>query len=329
MLRFVLTRILLAIPTLLFVSIVSFIIINAPPGDYVSVYITSLEAMGDLVSPEEIEALRVMYGVNQPLTAQFVQWFGGVLRGNLGVSLSLREPVVRIIADRLPWSFTLSLASFMFVYLVGIPIGVLSATRQYSIHDYVFTFLGFIGIATPNFMLALIAMWLVFTGTGKVMVGLFSTEYVMAPWSWAKFVDMMSHLWIPAIIIGTAGTAGLIRMVRANLLDELKKPYVMVAHSKGLTRTAVLFHYPLRIAANPIMSSIGWWLPTLVSGEIMVSLVMGIPTLAPVLINALKSQDMFLAGGIILVISSLTVIGTIVSDILLGIVDPRIRQGFS
>ena len=328
MIEFILRRLLLAIPTLLFIAIVSFIIINAPPGDYVSVYITSLEAMGELVPPEEIEALKVMYGVDKPVVVQFFKWFRGVLTGNLGVSLSLRKPVTRVILDRLPWSFAISFSSFLFVYFIGVPIGVLSATRQYSIHDYLFTFIGFIGIATPNFMLALMAMWYYFTSTGRVMIGLFSPEFLMASWSWGKLIDMLRHMWIPAIIVGTAGTAGLIRTVRANLLDELRKPYVMVAHAKGLRRTAVLFHYPLRIAVNPIMSSIGWRLPQLVSGEIMVSLVMGIPTLAPVLVNALKSQDMYLAGGVILVLASLTVIGTIVSDILLGIVDPRIRQGF-
>jgi peptide/nickel transport system permease protein len=210
--------------------------------------------------------------------------------------------------------------------MVGLPIGVYSATHKYSLGDYFFTLVGFFGLATPNFLFALIILWLYFNATGNVMVGLFSPEFVMAPWSFAKFIDLLKHLWIPAIIVGTAGTAGLIRVMRANLLDELEKPYVMVARAKGLSERKILFKYPFRIAINPAISTIGWVLPALVSGELLTSMVLGTPTVAPIFVSALLNQDMFLAGSIVMILSTLTVIGTLISDILLAWVDPRIRE---
>ncbi len=326
MLRFILRRVLLMIPTLIIISIISFIIIQAPPGDFIDSYVSQLVAQGHQVDPAQMEALRARYGVDQPVYVQYYKWMRGVLQGNLGRSLEWNRSVSSLIAERLPWSLTVSLASFIFVYVVGIPIGMLSATHQYSIRDYFFTVVGFLGLAIPNFLFALILLWFYFVYTGDVAVGLFSYEYLMAPWSFARFVDLLKHLWMPGIIIGTAGTAGLIRIMRANLLDELPKPYVMMARSKGLSERKVLYKYPFRIAINPVVSTIGWTLPALVSGELLVSLVLGIPTIAPIFLGALMSQDMFLAGSIILLLSTLTVIGTLISDILLAWVDPRIRE---
>lgn len=326
MLRFILRRILLMIPTLIIISIISFVIIQAPPGDFIDAYVSQLVAQGHQVDPAQMEALRARYGVDQPLYVQYYKWMRNILQGNLGRSLEWNRSVSELIAERLPWSLTVSFASFIFVYVIGIPIGMLSATHQYSIRDYFFTVVGFMGLAIPNFLFALILLWVYFVYTGDVAVGLFSYEYLMAPWSFARFVDLLKHLWMPGIIIGTAGTAGLIRIMRANLLDELQKPYVMMARSKGLSERKVLYKYPFRIAINPVVSTIGWTLPALVSGELLVSLVLGIPTIAPIFLGALMSQDMFLAASIILLLSSLTVIGTLISDILLAWVDPRIRE---
>lgn len=326
MLRFILRRFLLMIPTLIAISIISFIIIQAPPGDFLTAYVAQLAARGEVIDQAQIVALRARYGIDQPVHIQYFKWMGGILRGDFGRSMVFNKSVSELIAERLPWSITVSFTAFIFVYLVGIPIGTFSATHQYSIRDYIFTVIGFIGLAIPNFLFALILLWLYFVLTGNVAIGLFSVQFAMAPWSFAKFVDLLNHLWMPGIVIGTAGTAGLIRIMRANLLDELQKPYVMVARSKGLSERKVLYKYPFRIAINPVISTIGWTLPTLVSGELLVSLVLNIPTLAPLFLNALKNQDMFLAGSIVLILSALTVIGTLISDILLALVDPRIRE---
>jgi len=326
MLTFIIRRIVLMIPTVIIVSVVSFIIIQAPPGDYVSAYVAQLEASGDLIDQEIIEALKVRYGVNQPLYVQYFKWVRNLLHGDLGMSMQWNQPVSTIIAQRLPWSILISSVAFLFVYAIGIPIGMLSATRQYSIRDYIFTFIGFIGLAIPNFLFALVLLWIYFVSTGNAAMGLFSSEFQTAAWSFAKFIDLLKHLWMPGIIVGTAGTAGLIRIMRANLLDELQKPYVMVARAKGLSERKVLYKYPFRIAINPIVSTIGWTLPGLVNGELLTSLVLGIPTIAPIFLNSLLMQDMYLAGSIVFLLSMLTVIGTLISDILLAWVDPRIRE---
>ncbi len=326
MIKYIIRRSLLMIPTLIAVSIVSFVIIQAPPGDFVTSYAAQLISMGQTVDPAQIEALRARYGLGQPIYVQYFKWMRGLLHGDLGRSLEWNKPVAKLVAERLPWSVTISLAAFLFVYAIGIPIGTFSATHQYSIRDYFFTFIGFIGIAIPNFLFALILLWLYFVYTGNVAVGLFSPAFQMAPWSLAKLLDLLKHLWMPALIVGTAGTCGLIRIMRANLLDELQKPYVMVARAKGLKERKVLYKYPFRIAINPVVSTIGWTLPTLISGELLVSLVLGIPTLAPMFLSSLKNQDMFLAGSIVFILSVLTVIGTLISDILLAWVDPRIRE---
>lgn len=325
MLYFIIRRVLLMIPTLLVVSLISFAIIEAPPGDYMDAYVDNLLSQQQAVDPVEIEALAQRYGLDAPWYERYFRWMGGILQGDLGRSLEWNQPVSRLIADRLPWSLTISFLSLVLAYALAIPIGLYSATHQYSLGDYIFTLIGFIGLAVPNFLLALIILWLYFVGTGNVAVGLFSDEYQMAPWSFAKLVDLLKHVWLPAVIVGTAGTAGLIRVMRANLLDELGKPYVMMARSKGLTERKVLYKYPFRIAMNPIASTIGWTLPQLINGELLASLVLGLPTIAPLFVGALLSQDMFLAGSIVLILSTLTVIGTLVSDIVLAWLDPRIR----
>ena len=234
--------------------------------------------------------------------------------------------VNKLLAQRLPASLAISTISLILVYLLGLPIGIYSAIRQYSAGDYVFTFIGFLGLAVPNFLFALILLWVTFEATGTAAIGLFSAEYANAQWSFAKLVDLLKHLWMPALIVGTAGTAGLIRVVRASLLDELRKLYVTVARAKGVAERPLLFRYPVRIALNPVISTIGWTLPALVSGELLVSLVMGLPTIAPLFVQALINQDMFLAGSVVMVLSSLTVLGTLISDILLVAIDPRIRE---
>ena len=314
------------IPTLIAISIISFVIIQAPPGDFVSYYIDQLESLGERVDASEIAALKERYGLSQPMYIQYFKWMGGLLRGDLGRSLQWNRPVAKLIAERLPWSITISFSAFVLVYLIGIPFGAIAATRQHSVADYAVTVIGFVGLAIPNFLFALIMLWLIFVHTGNVAVGLFSPEFELAPWSIAKLIDLLKHLWVPAIIVGTAGTAGLIRVMRANLLDELHKPYVMVARAKGLSEQRVLYKYPFRVAINPVVSTIGWTLPQMVNGELLTSLVLNLPTLAPIFLGALLSEDMFLAGSIVFILSTLTVFGTLISDILLGWVDPRIRE---
>jgi peptide/nickel transport system permease protein len=326
MLRFVGRRLLIMIPTLLVISVMTFVIIQLPPGDFLNAYMAQLMSQGDLVNQDAVEALRTQYGLGEPMIVQYGKWMGGILHGDFGRSLTWNRTVASLLAERLPWSFAIALSSFVFVWLIGLPIGVYSATHKYSIGDYLFTFIGFIGVATPSFLIALVALWLYFSATGEVIVGLFSKEYMSAPFSIAKLLDLFKHLWIPAIITGTGGTAGLIRTMRANLLDELDKPYVTVARAKGLTETRLLYKYPFRIAMNPAVSTIGWVLPNLVSGELLVSIVLGLPTVAPILVNALLNQDMFMAGSVIMIMSALTVIGTLLSDLLLAWVDPRIRS---
>lgn len=314
------------IPTLVAISIISFVIIQAPPGDFVSYYIDQLETLGERVDESEIAALKERYGLSQPMYVQYFKWMAGLLRGDLGRSLQWNRPVAKLIAERLPWSITISFAAFVLVYLIGIPFGTIAATRQHTVADYAVTVIGFVGLAIPNFLFALILLWLIFVHTGNVAVGLFSPEFERAPWSIAKLLDLLQHLWVPAIIVGTAGTAGLIRVMRANLLDELHKPYVMVARAKGLSEQRVLYKYPFRVAINPVVSTIGWTLPQMVNGELLTSLVLNLPTLAPIFLGALLSEDMFLAGSIVFILSTLTVFGTLLSDILLGWVDPRIRE---
>jgi peptide/nickel transport system permease protein len=326
MLRFIGRRVLIMIPTLFVISVITFTIIQLPPGDFLTAYVAQLTSQGDQVVQEQVEALRVRYGLGEPMVSQYFKWMGGIFHGDFGRSLTWNRTVGSLLAERLPWSIAIALAAFVLVWMIGLPIGVYSATHKYSLGDYFFTLIGFIGVAMPSFLIALVALWLYFSATGDVMVGLFSKEFLAAPFSFAKLLDLLKHLWIPALITGTGGTAGLIRVTRANLLDELEKPYVTVARAKGLTERRLLYKYPFRIAMNPAVSTIGWVLPNLVSGELLVSIVLGLPTVAPILVTALMDQDMFLAGSVVMIMSTLTVIGTLLSDLLLAWVDPRIRS---
>lgn len=327
MIRYIVYRLLIMIPTLFIISIVAFLIILAPPGDFISSYVAQLEATGQFIDQSQITALRARYGLDQSVLVQYLKWVGRLIRGDLGNSLKWNKSVAELMAERLPWTLVLSVSSLLLVYMIGIPIGIMSATHQYSLRDYLFTFVGFLGIAVPGFLSALIFLWLYFSATGRAALGLFSQEFVVAPWSLAKLWDLLKHLWIPALIVGLAGTCELIRFMRANLLDELEKPYVMVARAKGLPRRRLLYKYPVRLAINPVVSTIGFTLPQLINGALLASLVLGLPTIAPVLLNSLKNQDMFLAGSIVFVLSILTVIGILISDLLLAAVDPRIRYG--
>ena len=325
MLGFIIRRILYAIPTIFVVSILSFAIIQLPPGDFLTSYAATLAEQGDSVSEEQLAALREAYGLGQPLYVQYFKWISGVVQGDFGRSLEWGVPVKDLIWGRLALTVVLSLSSLLFVWTLAIPIGIYSATNQYSTLDYVSTFLGFLGLATPNFMLALILMWIGFSVFEQDVGGLFSAEYKNAPWGLAKIWDMIKHLWIPMVVLGTAGTAGLIRIMRANMLDEINQQYVETARAKGLSEQQLTWKYPVRVALNPFVSTIGFALPELVSGATITAVVLSLPTVGPLLLRALLSQDMFLAGAIVMLISILTIIGTILSDILLAWLDPRIR----
>ena len=325
MLGYILRRLLIAMGTVWMISMIAFAIIQLPPGDYVTSYIAQLMATGTLVTQEEAENLRIQYGLHQPMYAQYARWVWLMMQGNFGVSMEWQRPVLEVIGDRLLLTALLAFAAVIFTWILAIPIGIYSAVRQYSIGDYIFTFIGFIGLAVPSFLLALVVMYLTFAYFGASIGGLFSTEYLDAPWSLARVWDLCKHLWIPALILGTAGTAQLVRILRANLLDELRKPYVVTARAKGLSELRTILKYPVRVALNPFISTIGYTLPFLVSGSIIVSIVLSLPTVGPLLLKALIAQDMFLAGTIVLLLGLMTVIGTLISDILLVWIDPRIR----
>jgi peptide/nickel transport system permease protein len=313
------------IPTLILISITAFVIIQLPPGDYVTNLVAAMEAQGEYLNESAIAQLRAQYGLDDPIYVQYFRWFFGILQGDFGYSFAYNADVGELIGSRLFLTFILSLSTLIFTWVVAFPIGVFSATNQYSAPDYVVTFLGFMGLATPNFLLALILMWIAYSVFGVNVSGLFSKEFMDVPWSFAKVLDMINHLWVPMIVIGTAGTAGLIRVLRANLLDELGKPYVDAARAKGVAERKILYKYPIRIALIPFVSTIGWILPSLVSGATIVSVVLNLPTTGPMLLGALQSQDMYLAGSFIMFLSFLTLIGTLISDILLAWLDPRIR----
>ena len=326
MLRHIFRRVLSMIPVLFMISILSFGVIQAPPGDFVDAYVDDQRAEGFPVTPEVEAAYRVRYGVDEPMVEQYFSWIGGVLTGDLGISLQQQAPVKDIISERLPFTILIGTMSFIFLNAIAIPIGILSATRQYSMADYVFSILGFLAMGIPDFILAIVVIWSVFQATGDVSVGLMDPEFVGQAWSVGKFTNVVGHLWLPALIAAATGTAGTIRILRANLLDELEKPYVTVARAKGLPRRKLLYKYPLRMALNPFVVGAAGILPGLVSGELIVSLTLGIPTLAPVFLTSLEQQDMQLAGSIVLILSTLTVVGILISDILLAVIDPRIRD---
>lgn len=326
MLQYIVKRILLAIPTLVVISVVAYFVIELPPGDYLSTYVMRLVEQGDIMDQEEIDQLRERYGLDQPVYVRYLKWITGIiLRGDFGQSFDWHTSVKSLIWSRLALTMVLSGCTILFTWSLAIPIGVLSATKQYSIIDYLATFFGFLGLGVPNFLLALVLMWIAFAYFGQSVGGLFSEGYAEAPWSWAKVADMLKHLWIPVAVLGTAGTAGLIRTMRANLLDELNRPYVETARSKGLSERKLLWKYPVRLALNPFVSSIGWALPQLISGSTITAVVLSLPTTGPLLLRALQAQDMYLAGSFLLMLSVMTIMGTMLSDILLAALDPRIR----
>ena len=325
MLAYIGRRALLAIFTVWAISMLSFAIIQLPPGDYVTSYIAQMASMGSVVTDEEAQNLRIQYGLGQPIYVQYLKWMKLVVQGNFGMSMEWRRPVTEVIGDRLWLTVVVSVAALLLTWVLALPIGIYSAVRQYSVGDYVATFIGFIGLAVPNFLLALVILYFGFVLFNANVGGLFTPELQDAPWSQAKVWDLLKHLPVPALILGLAGTAQQIRIMRANLLDELRKPYVVTARSKGLPESTVILKYPVRVALNPFASTIGYTLPYIVSGSIIVSIVLGLPTVGPLLLKALIAQDMFLAGTIVLLLGVMTVIGTLISDILLVWVDPRIR----
>ena len=325
MTRFVLKRLLLLPLLLLAFSVTVFAIMQAPPGDFLTTYVATLASSGSSITADQVAALRHEYGLDQPVWVQYLKWMQNLLTGNLGLSLEYQRPNAELIGERLALTVVLALLAFVFTWAVAIPAGIYSATHPRSALDYAFTVLNYIGVATPNFMLALVLMWAAFAYFGLSVTGLFSPDFVEAPWSGARVLDLLAHIWLPAIVLGVAGTARLTRIMRANLLDELHKPYVTTARAKGLPEWRLVIRYPARVALNPLVSTIGWYLPLLFSGSLIVATVMNLPNIGPLLLRALINQDMYLAGAILLIYCFLTVLGTLLSDILLAWLDPRIR----
>ncbi|MEZ5926142.1 MAG: ABC transporter permease [Hyphomicrobiaceae bacterium] len=325
MLAFLLRRLATMALTLLVISMLVFAIIQLPEGDYLTTYIADLQAQGENVDPKKIEFLRRQYGLDKPVVLQYVYWVAGLVQGDLGYSFEFDKPVSTVVGDRLWLSMILNFATVLFIYMVAFPIGVYSATHKYSLGDYGITFLGFLGIATPNFLLALILLYLANVWFGTSIGGLMAPEYIDQPWSLGKALSVLEHLWVPVVVIGLSGTAGMIRRLRANLLDELQKQYVTTGRAKGLAEGRLLVKYPLRMSLNPFISDIGSLLPQIVSGSVIVSAVMSLPTTGPMLLDSLRSQDMYLAGSFLMFLALLTVVGMFVSDVALALLDPRIR----
>jgi peptide/nickel transport system permease protein len=324
---YIIRRILIMIPTLIAISIISFVIIQLPPGDFLTTYVSQLSASGETVDQAELESLKTRFGLDQPMYMQYLKWAWNFVHGDFGHSYEWNKPVSELIGERLGLTVIISTCTLLFTWAVSVPIGIYSAVRQYSWLDYVLTVFGFIGLATPNFLLALVLLWVSYAYLGLSIGGLFSPDFAEAPWSVAKFLDLLKHLWVPVVIVGLAHTAKFIRIIRGNLLDELRKPYVVTARAKGLSEIRLILKYPVRVAINPLVSTIGWTIPELVSGIAITAVVLNLPTTGPLLLSALMSQDMQLAGTFIMMLSSLTVVGTLISDILLAWVDPRIRFG--
>ncbi|MCY4238934.1 MAG: ABC transporter permease [Rhodospirillaceae bacterium] len=325
MFRYIAHRLLIMAPTLVAISFVVFVVIQLPPGDYLTTLIEELRELGEPADLKQIEALREEYGLDKPFMLQYLDWAAGLLQGNLGYSFEYEQPVAEVVGDRLWLSFIVSFATIIFTWIVAFPIGVYSATHQYSWADNSLTFIGFLGLATPNFLLALVMVYLANVWFGTEIGGLMDERYIGQPWTWGKIVSILEHLWIPVIVIGTSGTAGMIRRLRANLLDELQKQYVVTGRAKGLPPFKLLMKYPLRMSLNPFISDIGDLLPQVISGAVIVSVVLNLPTTGKMLYDALLSQDMFLAGSFLMFLALLTVIGVLISDLALALLDPRIR----
>ena len=327
MLKYILRRILTMIPTLLVISMLVFVIIQLPPGDYLESHIAELQSQGESVDEQKIQFLREEYGLDKPVVQQYLYWVVGMLQGDFGYSFEYDLPVTEVVGDRLFLTVIISVATILFTWMIAFPIGIYSATHQYSWGDYGLSMLGFLGLATPNFLLALIMLYLANVYFGTSIGGLMDPEFIGAPWSYDKMLSILEHLWIPVVVIGTSGTAGMIRRLRANLLDELQKQYVTTGRAKGLPPGKLLFKYPLRVALNFFVADVGNLLPTVISGAEIVAVVMSLPTTGPILLSALQSQDMYLAGSFLMFLALLTVIGVLVSDIALALLDPRIRLG--
>jgi len=327
MLEYIARRILVMIPTLLVISALVFIIIQLPPGDYFTTYMNELQSRGESIDEAKIAFIKQQYGFDKSMVEQYFTWVVGMLHGDFGYSFEYSQPVSDVIGVRLLLSFIGSFTTIVFTWIVAFPIGVYSAVRQYSIGDYSLTFLGFLGLATPNFLLALVLQWLAFSTFGTSIGGLMDPQYIEAGWSFDKALSIIEHLWVPVLVIGTSGTAGMIRRLRANLLDELNKQYYVTARAKGLPPGRALFKYPLRMSLNPFIADIGNLLPEIISGAAIVSIVLSLPTTGPMLLTALQSQDMYLAGSFLMCLATLTVIGTLLSDLALAALDPRIRLG--
>lgn len=326
MLRYVGRRLTLGLFTIWVISMLSFLIVQLPPGDFATTYVARLTESGNASTDQEADRIRATYGLDQPLPVQYVTWMSRVVRGDFGMSFDWNRPVADVIGDRLLLSMVVSIAAIVFTWVVALPIGIYSAVHKYSVGDFMLTAVGFFGLAVPSFLLALVLMYLGFLFFGASVGGLFSPEFEQAPWSLAKVWDLAQHLVVPAVVLGLAGTAQLVRVMRANLLDELKKPYVDAARAKGLAERRLIARYPVRVALNPFASSIGFLFPQVVSGAVVVSVVLSLPTVGPLLLTALQAQDMYLAGAIVLLLGVLTVIGTLVSDLVLMWLDPRIRH---
>jgi peptide/nickel transport system permease protein len=326
MLRFIAKRLLWMVPSLIVVSFLAFVLIQLPPGDFVTTYIATLAASNEVVDQNTAADLRARFGLDQPMIVQYFKWISGiVLKGDFGLSFEWQQPVGDLIWERMALTLVLTFSTLLATWGIALPIGIFSAVKKYSIGDYLVTFFSFLGLAIPSFLLALVLMYVAAVEYGQEVGGLFSEQYLMASWSIGKVIDLMHHLWIPVIILAVSGTASLIRVMRANLLDELHKPYVTTARAKGLSEFHLLVKYPVRLALNPFISTISWLLPNLVSGSIIVAIVLSLPTAGPLLLQSLMSQDMYLAGAFVLLICALTLIGSLISDILLALVDPRIR----
>jgi len=325
MTRYILQRLALLPLLMVIYSFVIFVIIQAPPGDFLTAYVATLASSGSSLSAEQIAAMRHQYGLDQPMIVQYFLWVQHLLHGDFGLSLEYQRPNAELISEMLGLTLALALFSFVLTWVLAIPAGIYSATHPRSVGDHILTVINYIGVATPNFMLALILMWVAFAYFDVSVTGLFSPDYVNAAWSWGRVLDLLEHIWLPALVLGIAGTARLSRIMRANLLDELNKPYVVTARAKGMKEWRLVLRYPVRLAFNPLVSTIGWYLPLLFSGSLIVATVMNLPNIGPLLLRALVNQDMYLAGGILLIYSFLTVVGTLLSDVLLALIDPRIR----
>ncbi len=326
MIRFIIKRLVLLPVLLLLFTVIVFALLQAPPGDFLTSYVAMLASSGSSMDAAQVEALKQQFGLDKPIHVQYLRWLGSIIRGNFGLSLEYQRPNSELIGERLLVTLLLALFAFAITWIVAIPAGIYSAMHKNTILDYFFALFNYIGVATPNFMLALILMWIAFSNFGLMITGLFSPEYIQAPWSLGRFIDLLKHIWLPAIVLGIAGTARLTRIMRANLLDELNKPYVVTARAKGMSEWKLVIKYPVRLAFNPIIGTVGWYLPQLFSGSLIVATVMNLPNIGPLLLRALIQQDMYLAGSILLIYCFLTIVGTLISDILLALFDPRIRM---